>query len=78
MVRLIFGATWFLSTKTSEKEILVRLMKIITKKKDEMSKVKRNKAKRLNPLSKRLILEVPHLDLLHKLGSEDHRSTPLR
>ena len=32
----------------------------------------------LNPFPKRLVLKVPHLDLLPKLDNEDCRSTPLK
>ena len=39
---------------------------------------KKNKAKRLSPFPKGLILKVPHLDLLPELDNEDRRSIPLR
>ena len=67
--------------KTAEKGIIVRSLKgyfLPKKKKKNEVLSKRNKAKRLNPLPKGLILKVPHLDLLLELHNEDHHSTPLR
>ena len=64
--------------KTAEKGIMVRSLKrYFLPKKNEIQN-KRNKAKRLNPLPKGLILKVPHLDPLLELDNEDHRSIPLR
>ena len=58
--------------KIAEKGIMVRSLKG-----DEVPS-KRNKAKRLNPFTRGLILKVPHLDLLPELDNEDHRFIPLR
>ena len=64
--------------KTAEKRIMVKSLKrYFLPKEDEVSS-KKNKAKRLSPLPKGLILKVPHLDLLPELDNEDRRSIPLR
>ena len=55
--------------KTAEREIVVRLQKILN------LQAKENKTKGLNPLPRGLILKASHLDLLPELDNEDHRST---
>ena len=64
--------------KTTEKGIMVRLLKGYFLPKEDEVPSKRNKAKRLNPLPRGLILKVPHLDLLPKLDDEDCHSIPPR
>ena len=62
---------------TAKKGIMVRSLKRYFLPKNEVPS-KMNKAKRLNPLPRELILKVPHLDLLPELDNEDRRSIPPR